>query len=44
MYMYDGLVETDDGEVVEASDAPKNLLTVPGSVVELDGHQSVQKW
>ncbi|KAL5513687.1 BPH1 [Sanghuangporus vaninii] len=44
VYMLDGLVENNDGEVVEASEAPTNLLTVPGSVLELDGKQGAQKW
>ncbi|KAH8110248.1 P-loop containing nucleoside triphosphate hydrolase protein [Phellopilus nigrolimitatus] len=42
-YMLDGLVENEDGEVIEARDAPKNLFTVPGSVLELDGKQRAQK-
>ncbi|KAL5530973.1 hypothetical protein ACEPAG_3849 [Sanghuangporus baumii] len=44
VYMLDGLVENNDGEVVEASEAPTNLLTIPGSVLELDGKQGAQKW
>ncbi|KAH8110236.1 BEACH domain-containing protein [Phellopilus nigrolimitatus] len=44
VYMLDGLVENEDGEVIEARDAPKNLFTVPGSVLELDGKQRAQKW
>lgn len=42
--MLDGLVENEDGEVVDASEAPMNLLTVPGSVLELDDKQGAQKW
>ena len=44
LYMLDGFVENDDGEIVEACHAPKNLLTVPGSLLEVDGKQRAQKW
>ena len=44
LYMLDGLVEGSDGEVVEAKDAPRNLFSVPGSMVELDGIQRAQRW
>ncbi|KAF9014685.1 beach-domain-containing protein [Hymenopellis radicata] len=44
LYMLDGLVEDDDGEVIDAHDAPKRLLFVPGSIVELDGPQKAQRW
>ncbi|KAF8509163.1 beach-domain-containing protein [Hysterangium stoloniferum] len=44
LYMLDGLVEGGDGEVIEAKDAPKNLFSVPGSMVELDGIQRAQRW
>lgn len=40
----DGLVENDEGEVIEARDAPKRLYLVPGSIVELDGPQRAQRW
>ncbi len=42
--MLDGLVENDDGEVIDAHDAPKRLLFVPGSIVELDGKQAALRW
>ena len=42
--MLDGLVENDEGEVIDAHDAPKRLLFVPGSIVELDGPQKAQRW
>lgn len=42
--MLDGLVESEDGEVIDAHDAPKSLLFVPGSIVELDGPQRAQRW
>jgi hypothetical protein len=44
LYFMDGLVENDDGEVIDAHDAPKRLLFIPGSVVDLDGHQNARKW
>ncbi|KAF8882140.1 hypothetical protein BD779DRAFT_1544178 [Infundibulicybe gibba] len=44
IYMLDGLVENDDGEVVDAHDAPRRLFFVPGSIVELDGPQKAQRW
>ncbi|KAG6916308.1 hypothetical protein DXG01_007465 [Tephrocybe rancida] len=44
IYMLDGLVENDEGEVIEARDAPKRLYLVPGSIVELDGPQRAQRW
>jgi hypothetical protein len=42
--MLDGVVENDDGEVIDAHDAPKRLLFIPGSIVELDGPQRAQRW
>ena len=42
--MLDGVVENDDGEVIDAHDAPKRLLFIPGSLVELDGPQRAQRW
>ncbi|KAE9403157.1 hypothetical protein BT96DRAFT_505900 [Gymnopus androsaceus JB14] len=44
VYMLDGLVESEDGEVIDAHDAPKSLLFMPGSIVELDGPQRAQRW
>ncbi|KAL4252230.1 hypothetical protein ABKN59_005526 [Abortiporus biennis] len=44
LYMLDGLVENEDGEVIEAHDAPKRLFFVPGSIVELDGPQRALRW
>ncbi|KAJ4474264.1 hypothetical protein J3R30DRAFT_3295344 [Lentinula aciculospora] len=44
IYMLDGLVESEDGEVIDAHDAPKSLFFVPGSIVELDGPQRAQRW
>ncbi|KAG6831011.1 hypothetical protein H0H92_013198 [Tricholoma furcatifolium] len=39
-----GLVENDEGEVIEARDAPQRLYLVPGSIIELDGPQRAQRW
>lgn len=44
LYMLDGLVESNDGEVIDARDAPQDLFAVPGSILELDGKHNVQKW
>lgn len=44
LYMLDGIVENDDGEIIEAHDAPRRLFFVPGSIVELDGPQRAQRW
>ena len=44
IYMLDGVVENDDGEVIDGHDAPKRLLFIRGSLVELDGPQRAQRW
>ncbi|THV04025.1 beach-domain-containing protein [Dendrothele bispora CBS 962.96] len=44
LYMLDGLVEGEDGEVIDAHEAPRQLFFVPGSIVELDGPQRAQRW
>ncbi|KAH9919489.1 beach-domain-containing protein [Epithele typhae] len=44
LYLLDGLVENDDGEVIEAQDAPRKLFFVPGSVMDLEHHQRAQRW
>ncbi|PCH37188.1 beach-domain-containing protein [Wolfiporia cocos MD-104 SS10] len=44
LYMLDGVVQDDNGEVVDARDAPKRLFFVPGSIVELSGPQRAQRW
>ncbi|KAI0002519.1 beach-domain-containing protein [Russula compacta] len=43
-YILDGLVESDDGEIIDAQDAPRSLLFVPGSILELHGIQRAQRW
>ncbi|CCA74831.1 related to WD repeat and FYVE domain-containing protein 3 [Serendipita indica DSM 11827] len=44
LYMLDGLLVQEDGEIIEAQDAPKDILLVPGTIVELDGPQPAQRW
>ena len=45
LYMLDGLVENDDGEVVDAQDAPKRLFFVPGSHLEIhNAALHAQRW
>ncbi|KIY47744.1 beach-domain-containing protein [Fistulina hepatica ATCC 64428] len=44
IYILDGIIENDDGEVIDAVDAPKRLFFVPGSIVELHGPQRAQRW
>lgn len=37
LYLMDGLVQTPDGAVIDAADAPRDVLTIPsGTLVELD--------
>ena len=45
-YHSDGLVQTPNGEVIDAKDAPKDVLTVPsGTLVELDSlDQQSRRW
>ena len=43
-YILDGLVESDDNEIIDAQDAPRSLLFVPGSILELHGIQQAQRW
>lgn len=46
LYLIDGLVQTPNGEVIDAKDAPKDVLTVPsGTLVELDSlDQQSRRW
>ena len=44
LYFLDGLVENDDGEIIDARSAPRKLLFIPGSTVELDGRQGALRW
>lgn len=42
--MLDGLVQNEDGEVIDARDAPKKLFFVPGSTVDITMPQRAQRW
>ena len=42
--MLDGLVQDEEGDIIDARDAPKNILSVPGTTLELDGKQCAQRW
>ncbi|EIW67560.1 hypothetical protein TREMEDRAFT_69630 [Tremella mesenterica DSM 1558] len=46
LYLIDGLLQTPDGEVIDASDAPKDVLSIPsGTLVELDvADQQSLRW
>jgi hypothetical protein len=44
IYMFDGVVENDKGEVIDAQDAPKRLFFIPGSHIELSGSQKARRW
>lgn len=46
LYLMDGLVQTPDGEVIDARDAPRDVLTIPsGTLVELDPtDQQSHRW
>jgi hypothetical protein len=44
IYMLDGVVENDEGEVIDAQDAPKRLFFIPGSHIELSGPQKARRW
>ncbi|CAL1710979.1 unnamed protein product [Somion occarium] len=44
LYMFDGVVQNHEGEVIDANEAPKELFFVPGSTPELNGPQTAQRW
>ncbi|KZO92625.1 beach-domain-containing protein [Calocera viscosa TUFC12733] len=45
LYLLEGLVESKDGEIIDARDAPKDLLSIPsGTVVEFKKHRPADKW
>jgi len=44
LYMLDGSVEGDDGEIIDAQDAPKKAFFIPGSKLEIRGPQRAQRW
>ncbi|KAH9965265.1 beach-domain-containing protein [Russula dissimulans] len=43
-YILEGLVEDEDGDIIDAQDAPRSLFFVPGSILELHGIQRAQRW
>ncbi|KAF8266238.1 beach-domain-containing protein [Lactarius quietus] len=43
-YILEGLVENDEGEIIDAQDAQQSLLFVPGSILELNGIKRAQRW
>ncbi|KZT02850.1 beach-domain-containing protein [Laetiporus sulphureus 93-53] len=44
LYILDGLVQDENGEIMDARDATKKLFFVPGSNVDLNGPQRAQRW
>ncbi|EKM53226.1 uncharacterized protein PHACADRAFT_210920 [Phanerochaete carnosa HHB-10118-sp] len=44
LYMMDGLVQNGDGEVIDASDAPKEMFLIPGTTTDMSSSQSAQRW
>ena len=42
--MLEGLVENEHGEAIDAHDAPRDILTIPGTTLELNGKQGAQYW
>ncbi len=46
LYLIDGLVQTPEGEVIDAKDAPRDALSIPsGTLVELDAiDQQNARW
>lgn len=42
--MFDGVVQNQDGEVIDASEAPKELFFVPGSLPDFSGPRRAQRW
>lgn len=44
MYMLDGLIESSSGEIIEASEAPKDFLSVPGTLMDVDTNSRARRW
>ncbi|KAI0029515.1 beach-domain-containing protein [Vararia minispora EC-137] len=44
LYVLDGLIEGEDGEIIDAADAPKRLFFVPGSIIEIHESRRAQRW
>ncbi len=44
LYLVDGLLQAVDGEVIDAKDAPKDILSIPsGTLVELDATEQLSR-
>ena len=45
LYLVDGLVQTAEGEVIDAKDAPRDVLSVPGTLADLNAdEQESHRW
>lgn len=44
LYMMDGLVQNEDGEVIDASDASKEMFLIPGTAMDMCSSQCAQRW
>ncbi|KAG8984948.1 hypothetical protein FRB94_005904 [Tulasnella sp. JGI-2019a] len=44
LYMLEGLVQDEEHGIMDARDAPKDILSVPGTLLDLDGSQRAQRW
>lgn len=46
LYLVDGLVQAADGEIIDARDAPRDVLSIPsGTLAEIDsGEQQSHRW
>lgn len=44
LYMLEGLVQDEQHGIMDVRDAPKDILSVPGTLVDLDGSQRAQRW
>ena len=45
LYLVDGLVQTSEGEVIDAKDAPRDVLTIPGTMIDTSAaEQESLKW
>ncbi|EKM77777.1 hypothetical protein AGABI1DRAFT_121854 [Agaricus bisporus var. burnettii JB137-S8] len=44
LYMLDGVVESDEGEIIDAHDAPESLFSAPGGIVGLGIPQRAFRW
>ncbi|KAG8883750.1 hypothetical protein FRB97_005924 [Tulasnella sp. 331] len=44
LYMLEGLVQDDEHGIMDARDAPKDILSVPGTLIDLTKNQRAQRW